>query len=248
MRRLAPVEKRIALLVASRKWGMAWLLAVTTLIVLMTPVSPSFVEVVVAIIVIVIAVPLILAPRHKEMSGPGAALWLQKPVHELRYAFARLAESMAATVAIVVLLSSVAMAYGAMLEWDPPAPLHFVLPVGALASLITASMAFGTAAWLPRGSRATVVALILLSFYANQPAMSDPELVRGGLAGAVRLVLFPAPDLLRVVLGLTGEVSWSNQPLLACLAHVVGWIVVGALGVRWSVTAGRLASAPHSSG
>ncbi len=243
MRPLAPVEKRIALLVASRTWGMAWLLAFTAFLALVSLKTPFSVDLAVAIIVMFLGVPLVLAPRHQEMGGPGAVLWLQKPVRELRFVFARLAESMGATVVLVVLLALVAMAYGDMLEWQPPRPLDFVLPVGVLASLVTASMAFGAAAWLPRGSRTTVVALILLSLYAYAPEMSDPDLVRGGVAGAARLVLFPMPDLLRVVLGITGDLSWRIQPLLACLAYAAGWIAVGALGVLWSVTAGRVARA-----
>lgn len=241
MRPLVPVEKRIALLVTSRTRGMAWLAALTILLALITPKTPGSFELVVAIMVLFLAVPLILAPSHQEMTGPGAALWLQKPVRELRFVFARLAESMAATVVLVVLLVSVLMAYGDMLEWESSMPLDFVLPVGTLASVVTASMAFGTAAWLPRGSRATVVALIFLSLYAYRPEMIDPELVRGGPAGAVRLVLFPTPHLLRVVLGVTGDMPWRIQPLLACLAYAVSWIVVEVLGIRWSVATGRVA-------
>ncbi len=242
MRPLTPVEKRIALLVASRTRGMAWLLAVMALFALAPPHAPvRGAEWIIVILVLFFAVPLILAPSHQEMIGPGAALWLQKPVRELRFVFARLAESMAATVALVVLLVSAAMAYGNTLEWAPPMPLDFVLPVGALVSVITASVAFGTAAWLSRGSKATVLALISLSLYVYRPEVADPELVRGGLAGAARLVLLPTPDLLRVVLSLTGDLPWRIQPLLACLAYAIGWIVVGALGIRWSVATGRVA-------
>lgn len=218
---------------------MVWLMVITALLALLSPQTPTSFELVIAIMVIFIAVPLVLAPHHQEMIGPGATLWLQKPVRELRFVFVRFAESIAATVALVVLLGSVAMAYGDMLDWRPPRPLDFVLPVGALASVITVSMAFGTAAWLPRGSRATVVALILLSLYAYRPEVTDPQLVRGGLAATARLVLFPMPDLLQVLLAVTGDLPWRIQPLLACLAYAVGWIVVGALGIRWSVTAGR---------
>lgn len=175
MRPLAPVERRVALLVASRTRGLAWLLACTALLALSTFWTPFFGDVAVAVMVMFVGVPLVLAPRQEEMSGPGAALWLQKPVGELRFVFARLAESTAATVALVVLLGSAALACGNLLGWQPPRPLSFVLPVGALTALVVASMAFGTAAWLRRGSRAAVVALILLSVYAYLPEWPIPN-------------------------------------------------------------------------
>lgn len=243
MRPLVPVERRVALLVASRTWGLAWLLACTTLLALSTSWTPFFFDVAIAVIVMFAGVPLILAPRHEDMSGPGAALWFRKPVRELRFVFARFAESTAASVALVVLLGSAALACGHMLGWQPPMPLSFVLPVGVLTALVTASMAFGTAAWLPRGSRAAVVALMFLSLYAYLPEMAEPELVRGGLAGVVRLALFPTPELLRVVLGMTGDLPWRIQPLLACLAYAAAWIVLGTLGVLRSLAAGGLARA-----
>lgn len=241
MRPLTPFEKRVTLLVRSRIRGMGWTIAAMSALALITWRTDGFVYWAGAMVAMFVAVPLVLAPVRSEIAGPGAALWLQKPVHELRFACARLGETMTASISLAVLSGCVALAYGNALGWEPPRPLGFVLPTGALTSFVTASVAFGTTAWLPRGSRAAVVGLIVLSLYVFRPEIVQPDIARGGLVAAAELVLFPTPNLLRVVLGMTGDIAWSVRPLLACLAYAATWIAVGMLGVWWSATFGRIA-------
>lgn len=242
MRALTPVEKRVALLLASRARGLACTIAGLAFFVLITRWTFFLLDFAFGMIALFVATPLVLAPSRDEMVGPRAALWLQKPVGELRFVLARFAEATAAAVGVAVLVGAAALAYGELaLGWEPPRPLHFVLPTGALASFVTASIAFGTAAWLPRGSRATVLALLIFSLYVHAPEMAQPDQSRGGLVAAAKVALFPAPDLLRVALGMTGDVPRSIRPLLACLAHAAGWIVVGTLGIRRSIATGRIA-------
>lgn len=212
MRPLTPFEKRVTLLVRSRTRGMGWTIAAMSVLALITWRTDGFVYWAVAMVAMFVAVPLVLAPVRSEIAGPGAALWLQKPVHELRFACARLGETMTASICLAVLIGCLALAYGNALGWEPPRPPGFVLPMGALTAFVTASVAFGTAAWLPRGSRGAVVGLIVLSLYMFRPEMAQPDIARGGLVAVAEFVLFPTPNLLRVVHGMTGDIAWSVQP------------------------------------
>lgn len=187
-----------------------------------------------------VAVPLILSASPRELFGPESALWLQRPVREGRYVAARVAETMALSVGVAVMFGIATMAYGEALGWEPDRPLGYVLPVGSLGSFVVASMAFGTAAWFPKGSRGAVVVLVLLSLTVFQPEFQDPELERGGAVSVARVVLFPLVDLLRLTLGLTGDRPFRVQPLLTCLAYAASWIAIGALGAWRQVAAGRM--------
>ena len=242
-RPLVPFERRIVLLVRSRTKGMGVLLAVMAALALVSWRGDRFIYWAAGMAAMFVAVPLILSASPRELFGPESALWLHKPVREGRYIAARVAETMAASVGVAVACGVAAMAYGEALGWHPERPLGYVLPVGALASLVVASMAFGAAAWFRKGSRGAVVGLVLLSLLVFGPELNNPELERGGAVRLARVVLFPTTDLLRFTLGLTGDLPFRLQPLLACLAYAAGWTAFGALGVRRAVAAGRMTRA-----
>ena len=237
---LVPFAKRIMLLVRSRTKGLGLTIGVMGGLALVAWTDGRFIYWASGILAIFIAVPLILSADRRDLVGSGAVLWLQTPVSRVRFLLAGFAETVTATIGIAVILAGAALLYGHALGWEPPRPLGYVLPVGALASFVTASAAFGTAFWLPRGSRAAVVLLILLALFVFDPELSQPDVVRGGAIRLARIVLFPAPDILRVVLGLTGDIPFRLQPLLACLAWAGGWIVIGVLGFWRSVTRGQI--------
>ncbi len=237
--RVIPLHKRISLLVRSRTKGLGGVVAFMMLMAL-TVGGNDFVFWTAGMAVAYIAIPLILAADHTELTGSDAALWLHKPVHEVPYVLASFAETLAATVGLALLFGTAWVVSGLALGWETVRSPVLTLPVGALASVAIVSMAFGTAAWLPRGSRAAVVGLIVLGHVVFGPEISQPELVRGGPVLLARLVLFPVPDILRFGLGLTGDLPFRIQPLLAMLAYSLGWIAVGALGIWRSVATGRI--------
>lgn len=238
-RRIIPLHKRISLLVRSRTKGLGGVGAFMMLMAL-TVGDNDFVFWTAGMAVAYVAIPLILAAGHAELTGSDAALWLHKPVHEVRFVLARFAETVAATVGLALLVGTAWVASGSALGWEAIRSPVLTLPVGALASVAIVSMAFGTAAWLPRGSRVAVVGLIVLGHVVFGPEMSQPELVRGGPVLLARLVLFPLPDILRFGLGLTGDLPFRIQPLLAILAYSLGWTAVGVLGVWRSAATGRI--------
>ena len=238
-RRIIPLHKRISLLVRSRTKGLGGVGAFMMLMAL-TVSDNDFVFWTAGMAVAYVAIPLILAAGHAELTGSDAALWLHKPVHEVRFVLARFAETVAATMGLALLVGTAWVASGSALGWETARSPVLTLPVGALASVAIVSMAFGTAAWLPRGSRVAVVGLIVLGHVVFGPEISQPELVRGGPVLLARLVLFPLPDILRFGLGLTGDLPFRIQPLLAILAYSLGWTAVGVLGVWRSAATGRI--------
>ncbi len=123
--------------------------------------------------------------------------------------------------------------------WDPFRPPVLALPVGALSAFTIALMAFGTAAWLPRGNRAAVLFLIVMGVVLSDSEISEPELVRDGPVVLARLILYPALEIVRLGLGLTGDLPLRAQPVVALLAYAAGWIAVGTPGVWRSATRGR---------
>lgn len=237
--RVIPLHKRLSLLVRSRTKGLGGVVAFMMLMAL-TVGDNDFVFWAVGMAVVYVAIPLVLAAGHAELTGSDAALWLHKPVHEVPFVLARFAETVAATVGLALLFGTAWVASGMALGWETVRSPVLTLPVGALGSVAIVSMAFGTAVWLPRGSRAAVVGLIILGHVVFGPEISQPELGRGGPVLLARLVLFPVPDILRFGLGLTGDLPFRIQPLLAILAYSVGWIAIGILGVWRSVTTGRI--------
>lgn len=242
-RPLVPFERRIVLLVRSRTKGMGVLITVMGALALVSWRGDHFVYWAAGIAAMFVAVPLILSAGPRELFGPESALWLHKPVREGWYISARVAETMAASVGVAVTCGVAAMAYGEALGWHPDRPLGYVLPVGALASFVVASMAFGTAAWFRKGSRGAVLGLVLLSLLVFGPELNNPELERGGAVRVARFVLFPTTDLLRFTLGLTGDRPLRLRPLLACLAYAAAWTAFGALGVRRAIATGHLTRA-----
>ena len=245
-RYLVPLHKRIALLVRSRTKGLGGVLALMGVMAFLTlqtgemPQDNNFAFWAMGILVSYIAVPFALSATSEELTGTEAALWLQKPVREVRFLLAGFAETLAASVGLSVLFGSAFIVIGMAMGWDPGRPPLLSLPVGALASLTIASMAFGTAAWLPRGSRAAVLFLIVMGVFLFDPEISQPELVRDGPVVLARFVLFPAPEVVRLGLGLTGDLPLRLQPVIQVLAYAAGWIGVGILGVRRSATKGRI--------
>ena len=236
--RLVPLHRRIVLLVRSRTRGLAGVVVLMGLLSL--TIRPDFILWIGGIVVSFMAIPLMLAAGPRELTGATAALWLQKPVDELRFVLARFGETLLATVGVAVLFGLAWVLVGQGLGWDPFRPPILVLPLGALASLVIAAMAFGAAAWLPRGSRAAVLILIVLGFGLFDPEMSDPELVRQGPAALARLVLLPLPDILRFGLGLTGDLPFSAQPIAKAVLHALAWTTLGALGVWRSAARGGI--------
>ena len=188
-----------------------------------------------------VALPLALAADRRETTGAEAALWLQKPVREVPFLLARFAETIGATVGLTILFVTAALVAGKLWGWETARPLLLIVPAAALASFMVASMAFGCAAWLPRGSRTAVVGLILLGLIVFDPEMNQPELIRGGPILLARLVLFPLPDFLRFALGLTGDRPFELGPLLWSLAYAGGWMVIGVLGIVRTAATGKLA-------
>ncbi len=147
--RLVPLHRRIVLLVRSRTRGLAGVVVLMGLLSL--TIRPDFILWIGGIVVSFVAIPLMLAASPRELTGATAALWLQEPVDELRFVLARFGETLLATVGVAVLFGLAWVLVGQGLGWDPFRPPILVLPLGALASLVIAAMAFGAAAWLPRG-------------------------------------------------------------------------------------------------
>lgn len=239
-RDLVPLHKRITLLVRSRTRELLGVVGFMSCVALFTLAINEFVFWAFGILISYIAVPLALAASRRELTGAEAALWLQKPVRELRFALAGLAETIIATVSVSVLLGTICVVVGMAMGWAPERPPVLALPVGALAAFTIASMAFGTAVWLPRGSRAAVILLIVMSLYLFDPEISQPDLVRGGPIVLARIILFPAPDVVRFGLGLTGDFPFQIRPVLAMLAYSAGWIAAGALGIWQAAVRGRI--------
>lgn len=239
-RRLVPLERRIVLLARSRTKGMGILIAIAGALALVTWNGDRFIYWAVGMVAVFVAVPLILSASPREMFGPESALWLHKPVREGRYVAARVAETMALSVGVVVLCGIAMMGYGEARGWQPERPLGYVLPVASLGSFVVASMAFGTAAWFDKGSRGVVLLLFLLALFAFAPEFDNPDLERGGAVRLARILLFPTVDLLHFTLGLTGDRPFRVQPLLACLGYAAAWIAFGGLGVWRSIATGRM--------
>ena len=246
-RSLVPFHRRITLLVRSRTKGLGGVVALMAVMSLLTIRARSndllgddFIYWAMGILASYIAIPLVLAANPSNLIGSEAALWLQKPVHEVRFVLKQFAETLAATVGLSVLFGTACVLLGMAMGWDPVRPPILALPVGALASFTIASMAFGTAAWLPRGSRTAVLGLIIMGVAIFDPEVSQPELVRGGPILLARFVLFPVPDVLRFGLGLTGDLPFRLQPVLITLAYALGWITIGTLGVWRSSAKGRI--------
>lgn len=237
---MIPVYKRITLLARSRTKGLGGVVATMCILSLPTVFGSAFVYWISGIMISFIALPLVLAATSEELVGSEVAIWLQKPVREVPFALTGFAETLTTTVVLSVLFGAACVAVGLAMGWEPVRPPLVALPVGALAALIVASMAFGAAAWLPRGSRAAVLLLIVLAVFVFDPEVSQPELVREGPVVLARFILFPVPDLLRFGLGLTGDLPLHVRPILAMLAYSAGWIAVGALGIWRSARIGRI--------
>ncbi len=237
---LIPLHKRITLLVRSRTWELLGIVGFMCFVALFTLATNEFVFWAFGILICYIAVPLALAASRQEMTGAEAALWLQKPVRELRFALAGFAETIMATVLVSVLFGTICVVVGMAMGWAPERPPILALLVGGLAAFTIASMAFGMAVWLPRGSRAAIIFLIVMSLYLFDPEISQPDLVRGGPIVLARIVLFPAPDVVRFGVGLTGDIPFQIRPILAMLAYSAGWIAVGALGIWHAAVRGRI--------
>lgn len=239
-RYLVPLHKRIVLLVRSRTWEFLGVVGLMCFLALLARGSNEFSLWALGIIVSYAAIPLALAASRKELIGAEAALWLQKPVRVVRFALTGFAETTAATILVSVLFGATCVVVGLAMGWTPGRPPVLTLPVGALAAFTVSSMAFGTAAWLPRGNRAAVLLLIILGLYLFDPEIGQPDLVRGGPIVLARIVLFPAPEVVRFGVGLAGDIPLQIRPVLAMLAYSAGWIAVGALGIWRSARTGRI--------
>ena len=247
MRSLVPFHSRITVLVRSRTKGLGGVIALMLVMFLLTIrarsddlLSNDFINWTMGILVSYVAIPLVLAAKHKGLIGSEVALWLQKPIHELSFALRQFGETLAATLGLSLLFGAACVLIGMAMGWNPVRPPILALPVGALAALTIASMAFGTAAWLPRGSRTAVLALIIMGMAVFGPEVSQPELVRDGPVLLARFVLFPVADILRFGLGLTGDMPFRLQPVLITVAYAVGWVIIGTLGVWRAAAKGRI--------
>lgn len=247
MRPLVPFHRRIAVMVLSRTKGLGGVVGVMVVMSVLTIrarsnelLSDDFMYWAMGILVSYVAIPLVLSAKPQELIGSEAVLWLQKPVREVRFILSRFAETLTATVGMSVLFGAACVLVGMAMGWDPVTSPVLALPVGALASFTIACMAFGTAAWLPRGGRTVVLGLIILGVAVFDPEVNQPDLERGGPILLARIVLFPVPDVLRFGLGLTGDLPFSPQPILFVVAYALGWIAIGTLGIWRSSATGRI--------
>lgn len=237
---LAPLHNRIILLVRSRTRGLGATFLLMCVMALLALRANSVFFWFTGTLISYVAIPLTLAASRDEMIGADAGLWLQKPVREVSFVFARFAETVTTTVVLSVLFAGASTGIAMAAGWDPETPLLLSAPAGALASFTMASMAFGAAVWLPRGSRAVVLFLIVMGLLNFDTLFAQPEGSRNWLQLISRFVFFPAPELIRLGAGLTGALPFRVHNLAVPLAYATSWIGIGILGVLHSVKRGRI--------
>ena len=237
---MTPAHRRIALIVTSRVRGLgaaAGLMCAVAMVWLAA--GSGGYGLLVAACLGYPAIPLATAASRRELMGPVAGLWLQKPVREVGFILARFLETLAATVALALLLGGAGAVVAAMAGWDPERWVLRSAPAGALAACTMTAVVFGATAWLRRGGRAVVVFLIACGLYGATWDWSAPDGSANWLH-MFRFVVFPAQEVLRLGGALVGYLPFRAQFVTVPLAYSAAWVAVGILGVRHSAKCGRL--------
>ena len=168
-------------------------------------------------------------------------LWLQKPIDPVVYYLGRFLEELSVALVLTLLALGAARLGIAALgrELVPIGELLDALPL----ALIVGAMAFGFSAWLPRGSGIGTFAFVIAGLVAGE---SLPDLLGRPWSWLAEAVFIPATaleDFRNFVLG-ESDAIWI--PLARIVAYSIGWTAVGALGVWYTVTKGKLPIAEQS--
>jgi len=194
-------------------------------------------------------VPLVFAGTFRDMAGGVAKMWLQKPIHPVRFYLVRFVEG--ASVSVAVLIAVIAVCAAAALVGDPSYTVLRAARTLAFAVLITlsiVSVGFGLSAWFPRIGGLATVAFLGLTFATEIQtalAMTSPEPPPVGLARRVLIPLWALRDM--------GDAIRGTAPFsLAALAWILGYIgtwevwELWASATRWEARAGGQAGPPAS--
>lgn len=170
-----------------------------------------------------------------------ARLWLQKPVDPVRFYLCRFGERFLVSLTCALLtLGAIRLATAALGESDEIGLLLGRLPY----VLVLACVTFGCSCWISRGS--TLVAIGFVSAGAVGQQMALPDLLGRPWNWLFQATLVPIPAMREFRDFLVGVSDAVWIPLAQILAYSIGWTALGALGVWYTVTKGRLPNAEQS--
>ena len=170
-----------------------------------------------------------------------ARLWLQKPIEPVRFYLSRFLEGLLVSLVFALLaLGATRLGTAALGQPDESSQLLGYLPY----VLIFACVVFGFSSWMARGS--TLVAIGFLGAGAGARGMGLTDLLGRPWNWLFEAILVPIPALrgFRDFLVGTSDAFWI--PSAQILAYSIGWTALGALGVWYTVSKGRLPHAEQS--
>ena len=235
---LAPMGVRVAILARTRVRHLAVVFAVLALYLLRAwhgmAGEPDRVREMVSsgTALLVYTVPLVFAGTFRDMAGGVATMWLQKPVHPVRFYLVRFVEAASASVVVIACCALAALVGNPSYAVAEAAG---TLAWAILMALSIISVGFGLSAWLPRIGGLATVAFLGLTFAAEIQtalAMTSPEPPPVGLARRLLIPLWAFRDLGDTV---RGTAPFSFAVLAWILGYMAAWVGVGTLGIRHSM-------------
>lgn len=177
----------------------------------------------------------------RDFGSGTVRLWLQKPVDPVGYYLCRFLEALSIAIVLTVLCMG-ATRLGTSAVGEEPVAIGELMDALPL-TLIVGAMAFGFSAWLPRGSAIGTIAFVIAGLVARE---SLPGLLGRPWNWLADALLIPAPALEDFRNFALGESDAIWIPLARIVAYSLGWTALGALGVWYTVTMGRLPTAEQS--
>ena len=158
-------------------------------------------------------------------------MWFQKPARLFRTYAARYAISQSVLLVLGLLLGAVVTGISITGGLYPVArALRWVFPIWVLSS-VTAAMVFAFSAWGARRDSTYTLLTIVISFTIGARRAFHDSLS----AQFIRAVAFPL-DAAGVLAGSISHIS-VQYALLIVMSHVVGWTLLGMLGLRYTEAA-----------
>ena len=199
-----------------------------------------------AALVVVLGVPLALGSKGLGVRAGTASLWVQKPVHPVRYYLAGAAWNVAMAVGaasiLLLMLGIVALRVGSV----PVA--HPIWTVCALSAvpLVVASMASGASMWLPRTGWLLVLAALLFTLYLQVSTTLDPAVGEQPWVRWFGALLPPWESFVSLLDPDELDASATSRALVRIILYAGAWIGGGVLGLRRRLTNGSMSRVTSS--
>ncbi len=188
----------------------------------------------------ILGVPLV----SEDFRTGSVQIWLQRPVHPLRFYLARLGEAWAALSALLLMLVLCLRIAASVLGWEGADRILEIVPRLLLEGAAVLSLSFAVSAWAPAGGLLLVFALVVAGTVLDDTLALRPEVMAQPWRTLLRAFSHPhtaLESITRFASGAAPSLPWDA--LGRILSYCMLWIALALAGLRRTVAHGGLAAA-----